>query len=233
MSITVRNGKRIEDPRLGRVYAPDPGDHRYSVAGMWGTLAPHELRSYTWSVGHWFDQGSTPQCVEFSWRHEAVARPVKVPADKLPMRGEIYKYAQAHDEWPGSDYDGTSVRAGAKAMQAYGFIGNYWWCRTEPEVAQVLGYKGPVVVGTNWHADMFEPDDDGFIRPTGRVEGGHAYLIYALSIKQGWYGIWNSWGSWWGLGGTAKIRRNDLAALLEADGEACVPTERRLGAQAG
>ena len=34
----------------------------------------------------------------------------------------IYKQAQTLDEWPGDDYEGTSVLAGAKAVQAEGYM---------------------------------------------------------------------------------------------------------------
>jgi hypothetical protein len=143
----------------------------------------------------------------------------------------IYTEAQKVDEWPGEDYDGTSVLAGAKVCKAWGHYGAYRWAFSLEDLVLALGYAGPVVLGINWHADMFEPDSTGRIRPTGQVVGGHAILAHAVNIKTSkrsdprvW--LWNSWGRAWGQDGRAWLSWDDISKLLSDDGEACVPQER-------
>jgi hypothetical protein len=74
-------------------------------------------------------------------------------------------------------------------------------------------------MGTNWYEGMFDPDWDGFLRLSGSIAGGHAYLVYGTEAE--WYWMQNSWGIW-GVGGQgiAKVHRADMERLLREDGEA-------------
>jgi hypothetical protein len=44
----------------------------------------------------------------------------------------VYGRARRLDEWPDQTADGTSVRAGAKAMREYGRLAEFLWRRTPP-----------------------------------------------------------------------------------------------------
>jgi hypothetical protein len=184
-------------------------------------------RSYTWSVKVFLDQGPDGACVGFSWAHDAAARPKIVPnVDDLDAF-DLYHRARQLDQWPGEGYEGTSVIAGAKAMQERGWLREYRWAFSETDLALAVGYKGPAVLGINWYTGMFQPDSNGFIKPTGVVEGGHAILCHSYSIQDGgFYRVHNSWGQGWGEMAVAKIRREDMARLLSEQGEACIPTFR-------
>ena len=81
-------------------------------------------------------------------------------------------------------------------------------------------WYGPAVIGTNWHRDMFTPDDRGYITPTGSLAGGHAYRVVQAHPYRNAYRIVNSWGRQWGQAGRAWIHRDHVAYLLAARGEA-------------
>jgi hypothetical protein len=214
-------------------------------------------RSFTWRVGQWLNQGFEGRCVEFAICHDLLARPVSVVLSAvlsiLANKG-IYWPAQREDEWEGGSYpgavpqyEGTSVLAGMKIAARLGFFSQYRWCFGIQDLVQVLGYWGPVILGINWHRDMRDPDADGFIHPTGPIEGGHAILAHAVVIKWNrwtqrwnWWGrswedvdldksyvwLWNSWGPDWGDNGRCKITLRELEQLLLAQGEAAVPVTR-------
>ena len=111
------------------------------------------LRSYTWGVDVWNDQGYEGACVGFAWSHELSARPkiYRVYADGAR---KIYKRAQVLDQWPGEDYEGTSVLAGIKAVQelkginGLPLIQEYRWAFGIEEVVRVVGRRGPLVLLT-------------------------------------------------------------------------------------
>ncbi len=98
-------------------------------------------------------------------------------------------------------------------------------------MVDTLLHVGPVVVGTDWLEDMFTPDNDYFIHPGGNVAGGHCYLLRGVTLggKVNGHGPYdyltmrNSWGTGWGHNSDAHILVTDMADLLKADGEACVP----------
>jgi hypothetical protein len=117
----------------------------------------------------------------------------------------LYGEAQQVDEWPGEDYDGTSVRAGAKVLATA-------VCRRVPlgmgrrHGRHALLTKAPVVLGTNWYSGMFEPDDRGPADRRGGSAGGHAYVANGVNRDRGLVRIKNSWGRGWGIRGSCLDR---------------------------
>lgn len=211
---------------LGRLPAIDPRDHNFRFAALL-PIDPTRRFRYYWSG--WFgDQGETSSCVGFSWTGWLTAAPItQTTRDWQAHALATYSEAQRLDEWEGEAYDGTSVRAGAKALQAQGFISEYRWAFTADEVVRAVLDVGPVVVGTVWTTAMFEPVN-GFIKPDGAIEGGHAYLIDGANWTRGTVRIKNSWGQSWGRKGRAFMTISHLAHLMDQDGEAALATEIRL-----
>lgn len=163
----------------------------------------------------------------FSWAHELAARPVVVPNVSNAMAMSIYRIARTLDDWPGEDYEGTSVLGGAKAVTGMHRLKEYRWAFGEEDACLAVGYHGPGILGTNWYEGMMGPDEDGFLRPTGNIVGGHAICVNGYSVKRNAYKVHNSWGIGWGILGEAWIHREDMATLLANDGEFCVPVVRQ------
>lgn len=208
------------------------------------------LRSYSWNFPEpvWLDQGSEGACVGFAWGHELAARPVVIGADEALAR-RIYHQAQKIDEYPGEDYQGTSVLAGAKAVQLLlssdteAVMPEYRWGFGVEDALRVLGYRGPAVLGIDWLGDMEDTDAEGFVHASGPLLGGHAILARAvkvmwrdarksktfanLDLAESYVTLRNSWGASWGVAGDCRVSVADLAKLLGQDGECCVPVTRR------
>jgi len=183
-------------------------------------------RSYTWRCGINLDQGSEGACTGFAVSHEAAARPVVVMGITNDVARSIYRRARQLDEWPGENYEGSSVLGAIKAGQEKGWYGEYKWAFSESDLALAVGYYGPVVLGINWYEGMGNPDSNGRIRPTGDVLGGHAILCNGFSVKTNLYRLHNSWGPAWGINGDCFISADDLTKLLREQGECCVPIKR-------
>jgi C1A family cysteine protease len=129
------------------------------------------------------------------------------------------------DEWPGENYDGTSVRAAAKYLQKTGKIKSYYWAFDVNTLTNTVLNVAPVVVGTYWFYNMFYPDRNGLIRATGQIAGGHAYVINGVDTIKKQFRIKNSWGKTWGQGGHAFISFSDMDKLIKLNGEICLATE--------
>jgi hypothetical protein len=138
----------------------------------------------------------------------------------------IYYRAQQLDQWPGEDYEGTSVIAGAKTVQERGFVTEYRWAFGLSDVLDAISFFGPVVLGLNWYESMFRTDSNGFLNVSGGVSGGHAILARGINVESEYVLLHNSWGTSWGINGTAKLRFDDLGRLLYEEGECCVPVVR-------
>lgn len=205
------------------------------------------LRSKQWECNIHNDQRQEGACVGFAWSHEIAAKPRAIPTDDQ-WAFDIYRRAKQIDPWPGEDYSGTSVLAGIKAVQEVlnsrgkPLIKEYRWAFGTEDVIRTLGYKGPVVLGIEWHSSQYTPDKDGRIWLNGDVVGGHAILAKGVEL------VWkdpegpatydniddlnslvtlhNSWGPDWGIGGDAKFTVYELNYLLAQDGEACIPVRR-------
>lgn len=205
---------------LGRLHAPDTRDHGYLLASHLPTIVRPSKK--TWRIWWKGDQGNTSECVGYSWHGLLRAIPV---LQREPLPNTIYTEAQKVDEWPGEDYEGTSVRAGAKALKARGKITAYGWAFDLDTILNWLGTKGPVVLGSYWYSTMFAPDHAGVVQVGGSIVGGHAYLAIGYNEVTQRIVCQNSWGTQWGLKGRFYLSYQDTQRLLQEDGEACTPTE--------
>lgn len=240
--VELKGGFKSEDERLDRVPQFDPRSKNFPIR----TLVSETPKTKTWACPTWNDQGREGACVGFSWSHELAADPVRVKTDNAKALA-IYKSAQTLDEWPGEDYSGTSVLAGAKAVQAMksgdkALMPEYRWAFNVDDLVLAIGNHGPAVIGINWYRGMFKADAKGFIAPTGEIAGGHAILVRGVTIvwtagadkdsvsgidrDKSYFTLRNSWGKSWGINGDCYITVNNMASLLTAGGDACVPVRR-------
>jgi C1A family cysteine protease len=228
---------------LGRVYLPQEQEdnQRFPMAAQVPARSPRTFRY--WNSNRWWgDQGGTSQCVAYTMAH-AVERPDNRTTPWRSSGGHQrnrlgqwvfqgqqplidldagYKWMQQNDYWPGEDYDGTSVRAGADYLRKHGLIKSYHWGYDVDTIARAVLESGPVAVGTMWTMDMFVVSSKGFITPTGSDAGGHAYLLDGVNIRHRFFRLKNSWGRNWGQQGHARISFADMQSLLDEHGEGCI-----------
>jgi hypothetical protein len=224
----------VRDYGLGRIYHSDERDQDFTIRAFAAARPPEErlLHRYWWDGGAWWDQGNKPWCVAGAWLHWMEDGPIThEPRDRpgfIYRPRDIYRRAQEIDEFPGNNYDGTSVRAGAKVLSELGVISDYHWAWTLEDAIEALLYHGPVVVGTKWYGRMFDPRD-GFINIDdliGSPVGGHAYLLNGVNVRTKTLRIKNSWGHAWGRNGRATITWEAMTELIHQDGEVCLAIER-------
>jgi len=216
--------------RLGRRGARDDRDQKFLMRSVVAQRGASKRNKRNWKNVWAGDQGVTPQCVGYAWVHWLEDGPVTQVRARPPVLDPavLYHEAQKVDEWEGEDYEGTSVRAGAKVLQAMGFINEYRWAFDLDTLVEAVLEYGPVVVGTNWYAGMDEPDREGIIHVRGSIRGGHAWEIRSVDRLQGFFGMKQSWGPGWGNRGFARISFKDVDRLLMEYGEACLASEVRL-----
>ncbi len=228
---------------LGRYFSFDPRDKAFQLEKpKAGTLfsAPRELRSTRYRyymTPKALDQGETPQCVAYAWEQFLSAAPVKNKQWKTPA--DFYHECQLRDAWAGENYEGSDVRGGAEALREFGYLSKYEWAFDARSAANHILTVSPMVFGTNWYWDMFEPDKEGFIHVGGALAGGHAFLVKGVNLDKkcpdgsvGAFRIINSWGTNWGDKGMVWISFNDADRLIKEWGEACCATELKFKIEA-
>lgn len=187
--------------------------------------APGPSAAYRWEDNLQLDQGQTNHCVGFGWAAWGDCAPVEDTYQNADGDA-IYYQCKAEDGQPGQE-NGSSVRSGAKVMQSRGRLGAYVFGSTTDEIKQWVTSHGPVVIGSTWTQDMFQPDGNGVVRPTGPVKGGHCYLLLGYDPGTDLFEFDNSWGTVWGRGGRFFMSATDFDSLVAADpnGEACAGLE--------
>lgn len=240
--------------KFGRRVATDPRDARFPMrlrldplrAQFFPRGLPEGTRHY--QPGRVLSQGETGTCVAHAWLGRLMAAPIMQGLPRGMTVFDLYRQIVAVDEFPENDAEatardqdlqsGTSVRAGAKAVQSLGRLASYLWAQSVEDVrAWHLAGFGGCVVGFNWYAGMMETDRDGFLRATGRVIGGHSTettgwsdrvlrrgkRVRALRLQNSWPLPWGDKGE-----GRAWLAEEDLARLIAEDGEVCASTEIRV-----
>lgn len=226
----LKNAPRLGD-RVLNVWndATDLRDRMYEPALMELALI---MDPPDQSISPILDQGNEGSCTGFSLasaitlmnrkRYERLNPPVKAPQASPRM---LYEMAKINDEWPGEDYEGSSIRAALKGFYQNGVctedlapyiageqnwylnkdqaqnarnvgLGAYY--RLNPEIRDyhaALNETGVIYVSANVHRGWNKPIK-GEIKPSHLSEGGHAFIIVGYD-EEGFL-IQNSWGENWG-----------------------------------
>jgi hypothetical protein len=181
-----------------------------------------------WENGVILDQGQEGSCVGHGWAAWENARPkgFVVQQDHDYAVG-WYERAQELDEWPGTDYEGTSVRAGAKVAQERGFLDVYVWAAGRSEIDAWVLSMGPVVIGSKWYYSMDSPDADGFLNVDigSGVRGGHCFLLLGKGPASN-YKFQNSWGESYADEGCFRMTPDNLTRLIAAGGFSACSAEQ-------
>lgn len=176
-----------------------------------------------WELKIQLDQGQTGHCVGFGWTAWADALPVEANYQNADAHA-LYYECKVIDGEPLAE-NGSYVRSGALALRNRGRLSAFAFARNTNEIDDWINNHGPVVVGTTWTDDMFNPDAKGYVKPTGAVAGGHCYVMLEKVDAEDAYVFQNSWGASWGLNGRFRMKRSDFGSLLADFGDACCAAE--------
>ncbi len=220
------------DPRLGRHVRHDPRSWQYAFAAADpSTLASvrHQSQIPTLDQGHLGSctGNAGAKCLSYQpfWA-ESVVKAVlgsDAQADEEYAVG-VYSAATHLDDvagaYPPQDTgsDGLSV---AKVLLKRKLISGYQHAFSLEALLSALA-KQPVIVGTEWRQDMFNPAADGRLSITGRVAGGHEYCLDELDVEHRRVWLQNSWGDSWGHTGRAYVTWDDMRTLLSHQGDCTI-----------
>lgn len=231
--IQLRGGFTTKDPRLDRLPEKDPRMAEFTTRKLLGPKADEPPKSKMWSLNIWLDQGAEGACTGFSRAHNLASSPRVVRGVTQELAQRLYQRAKDLDQWPGTQYEGSSVLGAVKAAQEFGLVESFYWSFHIEDFLHGMTYHGPATVGCNWYSGMRDPDANGYIHPTGSVDGGHAILVLGQELIFGGNGphgidmdrsyiVWhNSWGKRWGIQGRAKMSMREFDALCQEDAEVC------------
>jgi hypothetical protein len=211
--------------------------------GRWPFLQPqdamylmrHELKrsdivvpeDKVWQHGDILNQGNEGACVGFGWTAWENAKPRGFRVQQgYDYAFDWYKKAQGIDPWPGDDYSGTTVRAGARIGVQRELLGTYLWGSGKDDIDAWLLTKGPIVVGSTWFRSMDSVGPLGWVKvdPSSGKRGGHCYLL--LGRRSGNYVFQNSWGAGYADDGLFYMNTENFIKLLSwGDAEFCTAAQ--------
>lgn len=174
-----------------------------------------------WKIGVRYDQGVEGACAGMATA--AWASSFDAIDDGKSRQFDAfwaYKEAQKIDEWPGEDYNGTSIRAVLEIGRTVGYpikdepqsrvlVKEYRWAMDPNDVLDWIAHRGPAIFGMNWYetydAPVSHPFNGGKTRKQffigegdlGNIRGGHAIIAngyYRNRYGNEWIRFQNSWG---------------------------------------
>jgi hypothetical protein len=178
---------------------------------------------------HVLDQGFEGACTGFALAAAINLLNQRRESDVKVSARMLYEMAKRHDEWPGEDYDGSSLRGAIHGWKNMGVCSESKWryrattpgsltiarardarrntigayYRLRPQIADfhaALNESGVVAASARVHKGWDEPKS-GKIRFYKNRDGGHAFVIVGYNDKGFW--VQNSWGPEWGDEGVA------------------------------
>jgi hypothetical protein len=238
--------KRRDRKRTGRTLdaRPDPIDFRdrMYVATLVEVPIRRPLAAYRELQVPILDQGQEGACTGFGLATVAnyLLRSRRVYPDAKPVSARMfYEMAKRYDEWPGTDYSGSSARGAMKGWHKHGVCADTLWPYVPKTMVEPLTHDRAAdasgrplgaylrvnhrdIVGM--HAAITEA---GILYATAQVHSGWGAVDPATGIIplereiQGGHafavvaydeqGFWiqNSWGEGWGHGGFARVSYDD------------------------
>ena len=176
------------------------------------------------------DQKSEGACTGFAVAAAINFLNQRAQRDILVSPRMLYEMAKRNDEWPGEEYEGSSLRGAIRGWRNMGVCEDRLWpyrvgpnrgeltieaaknarnqtigayYRIRPVISDfhaALNETGVVVASAKVHKGWNNPRD-GLIQYHDKQEGGHAFIIVGYNDKGFW--IQNSWGKGWGDNGVA------------------------------
>ncbi len=187
------------------------------------------------------NQGSEGACTGF-----AVTKAVEIVYWKATLKQPnlserwVYERAKKNDEWPGANYEGSSVRGALKGLFKGGVCPEKFWpyvakkkgrakagAKKEAERFKIKAYtrvsgmqsiraalfqNGVVIASAMVHKGWWKPKKVIRFNPRWAQEGGHAFVLCGYN-KQGLI-IANSWGRRWGQKGCSILTYKDAKLNL-------------------
>jgi hypothetical protein len=226
----------LTDPRLGRHVEHDSRSLRFLVT------AKTALKTTYWpTIAPGLDQGQVGSCTGNApaqlinsqlWTpiREKILGPGKFADETYALK--IYHENTVLDGYPGTyppDDTGSSGLAAAKSLEKFGLAGSYRHAVSMTTLISGL-QTGPCIVGTEWTSGMFNTDKNYYVKPTGKVEGGHEYWCIGCDLERQELWFRNSWGASWGTeipnvcpSQAFRITIPNFTKLLAAQGDATFP----------
>jgi len=203
---------------------PDVRDRMYEPAlvALAAELAPPQNL-------HVLDQGYEGACTGFGLA-AVINRLNQMGGSDLKVSPRmLYEMAKRNDEWPGEDYDGSSIRGAIRGWKNMGVCSEEQWpyraenkgaltiamakdarnntigayYRLRPLISDfhaALNEAQVLLVSAKVHRGWDRPKN-GIIQYDKKPDGGHAFAIVGYNNKGFW--VQNSWGLSWGKQGLA------------------------------
>lgn len=231
----VINLVRQRDRRLGRQQVHDPASRSFAMERSTIPLAPIDQTLWRDTAIRIYDPVPNPNqpvgcctgCAK-AMEFNSVGNRRKGVVLGLPWALDNYRSNTRIDPFPGiwePDDTGSSSLAACKSAQLSNDGGEYRFDfrGADGVVNGICADRRVQNLGTWWTEDMFYPDSQGRIEPTGARVGGHQYIARAYWEARDWVKL----RCWWGTGyRDVWIRRDHLNDLILDGGD--VHTQRRL-----
>lgn len=171
------------------------------------------------------DQGQTPQCVAYAFKHCELSRPIAQHNLGLPP-AENYRRAKQIDGAPNED--GTYADAMLRVYEAQGLIDSSWWWsgpQDNDAANEWLLRIGGLALGAYWTESMFrtfvrDGQETGLIVVEGEFRYGHETWTIGYNKKLRRKEIVQSWGNDnYGISGRGYIEDEAWDRLMAAGGD--------------
>jgi hypothetical protein len=215
------NKVKSENPLCGKglLFSERSVEEEFNEAARMHYCSVNMKERNSWYFPPPLDQGTSSMGVGYAWATYFGCGGVTQDLEMLPTEFALSMYleSQVEDEWEGVEplYHGTCPITTAKLLRDKNFFSRLVWTDDADDLSARVVNEGPAIVCAPWFAEMTNTDPNGFIRPNGRYEGPHCWVVYGADEMWETFFAINTWGTGYGKDGKFLIKFSDMAKLLK------------------
>lgn len=216
----------VDGKKLGRHVKHDQRSLQYDLKALTDHTVTPTTKAWKRNCPP-FDQGDIGSCTGNATVGMLMTDPFFVPGRVLGESDAVAIYSKATQidpqggqSYPPDDTGSCGIDV-MKAAMSLGYLTAFHNGFEFEVVQKYISSEGPFIFGINWYSTFDSPDHNGVVSlpASATNRGGHEVQVAEIDMENERFGVWNSWGTDYGVGGKFYMPFSVFERLMAEEGD--------------